>query len=131
VSRGAINQKTGKRERIYKIVCIGDQDLRNQIFASWLQRDLMSTENVSAFYQMSAITNNKIINQPDIDITTDTENPPNPPQNCFVFDGLTGTWVGAVLKTSEILINGTYKALVILWNGLERYVWNQSHISIC
>ncbi|MFM6772331.1 MAG: plasmid replication protein, CyRepA1 family [Microcystis panniformis] len=142
VSRGAINQKTGKRERIYKIVCIGDQDLRNQIFASWLQRDLMSTENVShcykistenvsACYQVSAITNNKIINQPDIDITTDTENPPNPPQNCLVWDGLTGTWVGAVLKTSEILINGTYKALVVFWNGLERYVWNQSHIFVC
>ncbi|MFM6282616.1 MAG: hypothetical protein ACKN9K_29980, partial [Dolichospermum sp.] len=50
--------------------------------------------------------------------------------NCFVFDGLTGDWVGAVLKTSEILINGTYKALVTLWNGLDRYVWNQSHIYV-
>ncbi|MFM6366645.1 MAG: hypothetical protein ACKPGN_00160, partial [Dolichospermum sp.] len=54
----------------------------------------------------------------------------NTPQNCLVCYGLTGTWVGAVLKTSEILINGTYKALVVFWNGLDRYVWNQSHIYV-
>ncbi|WP_071192643.1 plasmid replication protein, CyRepA1 family [Trichormus sp. NMC-1] len=139
VSRGVINQETGKRERVYKIVCIGGDDLRNQIFAGWLERDLMSTEkvsrcyqspteNVSLCYQMSASSNNKIINQPDIDITTDTENPPNTPQNCFVW---VGEWVGGVVRTVERLSNGTYKAAVTLWNGMDRFICNESYISIC
>jgi hypothetical protein len=72
----------------------------------------------------SSITHNQLTKEPQ----TETE---NTPRNCLVWDGLNGQWVGAVLKSAETLASGTYKALVTLWNGLDRYIWESSHISIC
>jgi hypothetical protein len=72
----------------------------------------------------SSITHNQLTSEPQTE-------PENTPRNCLVWDGLNGQWVGAVLKSAETLASGTYKALVTLWNGLDRYIWESSHISIC
>ena len=129
---------TGDRNWIY-IIC-GLADGRDEIFQKWYESDLAKIQDVNCIEviqnpsQISNINNNSgrdvDINQ-DANQQTQTTQPNHIPQNCFVWDGLNGQWVGAVLKKSETLINGTYKALVTLWNGLDKYIWNQSCISIC
>ena len=131
---------TGDRNYIYRIC--GLTDGRGEIFQKWYESDLAKSQDVKCIGMIqnenengitviqnpSQICNiNSIANQ-DVDINQDAQ-PDHILQNCFVWDGQ--AWVGAVLKTSETLINGTYKALVTLWNGLDRCIWNQSHISIC
>jgi hypothetical protein len=136
---------TGDRNRIYRIC--GLTDGRSEIFQKWYESDLAKSQDVKCINLIqnenenciNAIPNpsqnsniNNISNQ-DAAINQDanhqTTQPDHIPQNCFVWDGQ--AWVGAVLKTSETLINGTYKALVTLWNGLDQYIWSQSRISIC
>ncbi|MEY3334018.1 MAG: hypothetical protein RLZZ176_2321, partial [Cyanobacteriota bacterium] len=80
--------------------------------------------NINQDVNQSSTTDKKPTNEPQ----TEQE---NTPRNCLVWDGLTGQWVGAVLRSAETLVNGTYKALVTLWNGLDRYIWESSYISIC
>jgi hypothetical protein len=138
---------TGDRNRIYRIC--GLTDGRSEIFQKWYESDLAKSQDVKCINMIqnenenciNAIPNpsqnsniNNISNQ-DAAINQDanhqTTQPDHIPQNCFVWDGQGQAWVGAVFKKSEILINGTYKALVTLWNGLDRCIWSQSHISIC
>jgi transposase len=138
---------TEDRNWIYRIC--GLTDGRGEIFQKWYESDLAKTQDVKCIALLqnenencinvipnpSQICNiNSIANQ-DVDINQDvnhqTTQPDYIPQNCFVWDGQGQSWVGAVLKKSEILINGTYKALVTLWNGLDRCIWSQDHISIC
>ena len=136
---------TGDRNWIYKIS--GLTDGRSEIFQKWYESDLAKSQDVKCIALLqnenencitdipnpSQICNiNNIANQDaaiNQDVNHQTTQPVHIPQNCFVWDGQ--AWVGAVLKTSETLINGTYKALVTLWNGLDRCIWSQSHISVC
>ena len=136
---------TGDRNRIYRIC--GLTDGRSEIFQKWYESDLAKSQDVNCIgliqneieNGITAIPNpsqNSNINNvgcQDVDINQDvnqrTTQPVHIPQNCFVWDGQ--AWVGAVLKTSETLINGTYKALVTLWNGLDRCIWKQDQIEIC
>ncbi|MFM6251192.1 MAG: plasmid replication protein, CyRepA1 family, partial [Dolichospermum sp.] len=132
----------GKKERYYTYKCVsidGGTVNRELIFSKWYQSDtvqneklyqtmIQNSENQSDFSNINNVKNSDL-EKSDLENTAGIAD--NTPQNCLVWDGLTGTWVGAILKTSEILINGTYKALVVFWNGLERYVWNQSHIFVC
>ncbi|MFM6041729.1 MAG: bifunctional DNA primase/helicase, partial [Dolichospermum sp.] len=132
---------SGKKERYYTYKCVsidGGTVNREMIFSKWYQSDtvqneklyqtmIQNSENQSDFSNINNVKNSDL-EKSDLENTAGIAD--NTPQNCFVWDGLTGDWVGAVLKTSEILINGTYKALVTLWNGLDRYVWNQSHIYV-
>ncbi|WP_016948701.1 plasmid replication protein, CyRepA1 family [Anabaena sp. PCC 7108] len=138
---------TGDRNWIYRIC--GLTDGRSEIFQKWYESDLAKSQDVKCILMIQnenencikAIPNpsqnsniNNISNQ-DAAINQDanhqTTQPDHIPQNCFVWDDQGQAWVGAVLKKSEILINGTYKALVTLWNGLDRCIWSQSRISIC
>ncbi|MFM8007002.1 MAG: bifunctional DNA primase/helicase, partial [Dolichospermum sp.] len=133
---------SGKKERYYTYKCVsidGGTVNRELIFSKWYQSDtvqneklyqtmIQNSENQSDFSNINNVKNSDL-EKSDLEKSAGIAD--NTPQNCLVWDGLTGTWVGAVLKTSEILINGTYKALVVFWNGLERYVWNQSHIFVC
>ncbi|MFM6908185.1 MAG: bifunctional DNA primase/helicase, partial [Dolichospermum sp.] len=126
---------SGKKERYYTYKCVsidGGTVNREMIFSKWYQSDtvqneklyqtmIQNSENQSDFSNINNVKNSDL-EKSDLENTAGIAD--NTPQNCLV-------WVGAVLKTSEILINGTYKALVTLWNGLDRYVWNQSHIYVC
>lgn len=125
---------SGERHRVYQV--FGFEDGRNDIFKVWLDRDtqkLTKSETVSVEYKTSTFS--KYIDNEISDGRTDVTNqrnqtePENTPKNCFVWDGQ--AWVGATLKAAETLTNGTFKALVTLWNGLDRCIWDASHISIC
>lgn len=124
---------SGERHRVYQVV--GLDDGRQDIFKIWVDRDtqkLTKTEIVSTEYKTSTVSeyiDNKIsdgrtdvINQPQTE-------PQNTPQNCFVWDGQ--AWVGAAIKSAETLSSGCFKALVTLWNGLDRYIWDKNHVHIC
>jgi hypothetical protein len=126
---------TGERSYIYRICGLADG--RDEILQRWYESDLAKNQDVKCIRLIqNTATNSNInnsilaapINQDANHQTTQTD---HTLQNCFVWDGQGQSWVGAVLKKSEILINGTYKALVTLWNGLDRYIWESSHISIC
>ena len=138
---------TGDRNWIYRIC--GLTDGRSEIFQKWYESDLAKSQDVkcttvipnenencitvipnpSQICNINSIANQDVaINQ---DVNHQTTQPDHIPQNCFVWDAQGQAWVGAVLKKSETLINGTYKALVTLWNGLDRCIWSQSHISVC
>ena len=132
---------SGNRHWIYKIS--GLDDGRREIFQKWYEFNLSKQQDVNCIAVIqnkteeciitiqnpSQITNINTISNQDVTIIQDVTQPDHIHQNCFVWNG--EAWVGGMLKTSETLINGTYKALVTLWNGLDRYIWNQSHISIC
>jgi hypothetical protein len=138
---------TGDRNWIYRIC--GLTDGRSEIFQKWYESDLAKSQDVKCITVIQNETENCInvipnpsqicninsISNQDVAINQDvnhqTTQPDHIPQNCFVWDIQGQAWVGAVVKTSETLINGTYKALVTLWNGLDRCIWNQSHISVC
>jgi hypothetical protein len=127
---------TGDRNWIYRIC--GLTDGRGEIFQKWYESHLAKTQDVkciTVIQNPSQICNINSIASQDVDINQDvnhqTAQQDHIPKNCFVWDVQGQAWVGAVLKTSETLINGTYKALVTLWNGLDRCIWSQSHISIC
>ena len=134
---------TGDRNYIYRIC---DSDGRDEIFQKWYESDLVKNQAVNGINLIQNENENGImalqntatncninsnsnlaasINQ-DVNHQTTQD---YIPQNCFIWDGQ--AWVGAVIKSAETLINGTYKALVTLWNGLDRCIWDQSHISIC
>jgi hypothetical protein len=138
---------TEDRNWIYRICVLTDG--RGEIFQKWYESDLAKNQDVKCIAliqnenencinvipnpsQICNINNSSnqdvAINQ---DVNRQTTQPDHIPQNCFVWDAQGQAWVGAVLKTSETLINGTYKALVTLWNGLDRCIWSQSHISVC
>jgi hypothetical protein len=129
----------GDRHRIYKV--IGRDDGRKEIFEQWYLSDISNQENcITAILNPSQNGNINTITNQDVNQSSITDKKPtnepqtepeNTPRNCLVWDGLTGQWVGAVLRSAETLVNGTYKALVTLWNGLDRYIWESSYISIC
>jgi Domain of unknown function (DUF3854) len=120
---------SGERNWIYQVS--GLDDGRDEIFEKWYQQDTKENQNcINAIPNPSQITNITNIQSVDVDVNTQpTDATPNTPKNCFVWTG--ESWVGAVVKTAETLVNGTYKALVTLFNGLDRYIWESSHISIC
>jgi hypothetical protein len=138
---------TEDRNWIYRIC--GLTDGRGEIFQKWYESDLAKSQDVKCIVVLqnenencitvipnpSQICNINNSSNQDVDINQDvnhqTTQPGHIPQNCFVWDTQGQAWVGAVVKTSETLINGTYKALVTLWNGLDRCIWSQSHISVC
>ena len=123
----------GDRHWIYNVG--GLDDGRQEVFEKWYLSDTFQKENgINSIPNPSQITNINTIGNQDVTINQDVSpqtKPENTPRNCLVWDGLNSQWVGAVFKSSETLINGTYKAIVTLWNGLDRCIWNQSHISIC
>jgi hypothetical protein len=138
---------SGDRHRIYRIC--GLTDGRSEIFQKWYESDLAKSQSVKCIVLLQnanencikTIPNpsqnsniNNIANQ-DVTINQDanhqTTQQDHIPQNCFVWDAQGQAWVGGVLKTAETLANGTYKALVTLWNGLDRYIWESSQISVC
>lgn len=131
---------TGDRNRIYRIC--GLSDGRSEIFQKWYESDLAKSQDVKCIELIqnendncinsipnpSQITNISNIQLVDVDVNTQPTDPtPTTPKNCFVWDGQ--AWVGAVVKTSETLVNGTFKALVTLWNGLDRCIWDKSWIA--
>lgn len=132
---------TGDRNWIYRIC--GLTDGRSEIFQKWYESDLAKSQDVNCINMIqnetenciktipnpSQICNiNKVENQ-DAAINQDDQIL-NIPQKCLVLDGLTGQWVGATVKSLETLLNGTFKAVVTFWNGLERAIWNSSQISL-
>ncbi len=130
----------GDRNWIYRIC--GLTDGRGEIFQKWYESDLAKSQDVKCINVIQNENENCITVIPNPSQICNINNnsnlaasinqatqPDHIPQNCFVWDGQ--AWVGAVLKTSETLINGTYKALVTLWNGLDRCIWSQDHISVC
>lgn len=135
--------RDGSGERHYVYQVIGFEDGRQDIFKVWLDRDiqkLTKSENVSLEYKTSTSTStfSKYIENEISDGQTDGQKTPantpqtkpeNTPQNCFVWDGQ--AWVGAAIKSAETLASGTFKALVTLWNGLDRYIWDKNHIHVC
>jgi hypothetical protein len=138
---------SGDRNWIYRIC--GLTDGRSEIFQKWYESDLAKSQSVKCIAVLQNENENCIITIPnpsqnsninsisnqDVTINQDanhqTTQPNHIPQNCFVWDAQGQTWVGGVLKTAETLANGTYKALVTLWNGLDRYIWESSQISVC
>lgn len=134
---------SGRRNWIYKVG--GLTDGRNEIFEKWYESDLAKSQDVKCTSLIQNENENCITAIPnpsqfgninsisDQDVAANhkqTTQPDHIPQNCFVWDGLTGQWVGAVTKTVETLVNGTFKAFVTLWNGLDRCIWDQSWIAI-
>jgi len=136
IKRGS---RQGGGDRLYFYSVVGINDGRQDIFQKWYQSDTSKNENVSTLYKITSQITNNNNNIANLDVTikqdvTQNQNQnetEHTPQNCWVWDGQSQAWVGAILKHSEVLVNGTYKALVTLWNGLDRYIWNESHISIC
>jgi hypothetical protein len=126
--------RQGGGQRLYYYSVAGLEDGREGIFQKWYQADTNKSEKYALPVEYtSQFSNNNIIGKLDETIKlaasqnhNETE---NAHKNCWVWDG--HAWVGAILKHSEVLVNGTFKALVTLWNGLERYIWDQAHISIC
>jgi hypothetical protein len=124
---------TGERSYIYRICGLADG--RDEILQRWYESDLAKNQDVKCIIVIQNTATNSNINNSILDEATNQDAMPQTNQqthtlqNCLVWDGQ--AWVGAVVKKSEILINGTYKALVTLWNGLDRYIWESSHISIC
>jgi len=124
---------TGDRNYIYRICGLADG--RDEILRRWYESDLAKNQDANCIRLIQNTATNSNINNSFLDETTnqDATNPTSQTnhtlQNCLVWDGQ--VWVGAVVKTAETLVNGTFKALVTLWNGLDRYIWESSHISIC
>ncbi|MBS3030826.1 MAG: DUF3854 domain-containing protein [Dolichospermum sp. DET50] len=118
---------SGERNWIYKVS--GLDDGRDEIFEKWYQQDTQDNEKcINTIPNPSQITNISNIQLVDVDVNTQPTDPtPTTPKNCFVWDGQ--AWVGAVVKTSETLVNGTFKAFVTLWNGLDRCIWDKSWIA--
>ena len=135
---------TEDRNWIYRIC--GLTDGRGEIFQKWYETDLVKNQDVNGINLIQNETENGIMalqntatncninSNSNLAASINQDDNPNTqinyiPQNCFVWDGQ--AWMGAVVKTSETLVNGTYKALITLYNGLDKYIWDQSHISIC
>ncbi|MCC2695340.1 plasmid replication protein, CyRepA1 family [Nodularia sp. LEGE 04288] len=134
---GSGDSSAGGRHRQWIYQVSGLKDGREQIFEKWYLTDTKHRENcIDAIPNPSQISN---ISNSDQDVSLHQEvtqhqnvsrhQDINRPKNCFVWDGQ--NWVGAVLHRAEVLASGTFKGLVTLWNGLDQYVWNASHISIC